>query len=642
MAKRKRPTPRSGYRAGQGTGPDVADAIASGRQNSEPDEKPGREIVERRHVYWLENQDRWRFLLDSYEGGQRYRNATYGPDRMGRPVRNLVRHKREYPDPQENPVVYQGFSATGGNTNVMGEGAGYGPYPGMLGADPAATAGDDDYELRRSRTPVPEFVAEAVEIHTSKVYNEEVERDGPADITVWWEDVDGRGTPIDEWMKEVISPLFLVCGNLDVLIDRPRVPEGLKPPETLLDEEEMELDRAVASYILPENMVWWKNDAADRYVECLVREYQGEVTRGEDEQKKTEDDAAVGQYGAAAVLYRHWTTVGWTLYTHDGEIVAAGPHPYGRPPIIRLVDQPKHRTPSVGKSRYECIAEIQREYYNRDSELILSDTLQAHPFLSGPEDFCKSDNTLSVGPGYLLPMKKDPEKGTYQGWQYISPPKDPAESLRQNKRDLVELKDRRACLTKPAGATGTTGSTVGQSGISKALDATTGNNLLSGIAKSLAKAERFIAEYAAVCLRTKKTKPYRLTPKDREEIVITYPMRFELFDATELGTATTSILSIAAMAGDLPQITAELLKAQVRAILQGLDDDQYEIMDQEIDTLMELKATIQEQYHEGMSAGIQSRTEALQGGGTDEAKGGIDPTGQSGGTLVSNMTPSVM
>jgi len=106
---------------------------------------------------------------------------------------------------------------------------------------------------------------------------------------------------------------------------------------------------------------------------------------------------------------------------------------------------------NVGKSRYEYIAALQRDYYNRDSEMILSDTLQAHPFLSGPEDFCKADNTLSVGPGYLLPKKKNPENGSYEGFEYVSPPKDPAESLRKNLDRIIELKDRNACLTKPPG-----------------------------------------------------------------------------------------------------------------------------------------------------------------------------------------------
>ena len=32
-------------------------------------------------------------MLDSLEGGERYRQAVYGYDRRGLPVRNLVRHK---------------------------------------------------------------------------------------------------------------------------------------------------------------------------------------------------------------------------------------------------------------------------------------------------------------------------------------------------------------------------------------------------------------------------------------------------------------------------------------------------------------------------------------------------------------------
>src|SRR5947209_20404525 len=59
------------------------------------------ELIGRRHPEWREHQLRWRWLLDSLEGGERYRQATYGIDRRGLPIRNLVRHKREYPDPRE-------------------------------------------------------------------------------------------------------------------------------------------------------------------------------------------------------------------------------------------------------------------------------------------------------------------------------------------------------------------------------------------------------------------------------------------------------------------------------------------------------------------------------------------------------------
>lgn len=56
----------------------------------------------------------------------------------------------------------------------------------------------------------------------------------------------------------------------------------------------------------------------------------------------------------------------------------------------------------------------------RDPELVLCDTLTAHPLLSGPEDFCKDGKTISVGPGYIVPRAN--EAGEYQGWIYVDPP----------------------------------------------------------------------------------------------------------------------------------------------------------------------------------------------------------------------------
>jgi len=602
----------------------------------------GRLVVQRRHVDWLEHQIRWRWLLDSYEGGDRYRNAVYGPDRKGLPCRNLFRHRREYPDPQQYPTVYQGFAGFMGMVNTQTQDVAYGPYPGMLGADPAATAQDDDYELRRSRTPVPEFVAEAVEIHLGKVYDQEVAREGPADLTAWWDDVDGRGTPVDDWMRETVAPLLLVLGCLDICVDHPKAAPGQKVV-TRADELALGLDTCVASYILPVNMVWWRTDSAGRYLECLVREYQDPSDRIDIDKRGNaidiEDQGQIGsEWRKNYVRYRLWRSDESILYSFDGDkVIERVPHNFGRVPIVRLIDLKKHRTPTVGKSRYEAIAELQREFYNRDSELILSDTLQAHPFLSGAEDFCKADNTLSVGPGYVLPMKKNPETGAYQGWEFVSPPKDPAESLRKNKDDLVDMKDRRACLTKPAGAAGTGSGTVSQSGVSKQLDAHTGHKLLVSIAKSLAKAERFIAEYACMVLRGKPVEP-----KEREQIQITYPARFELHDAGTLIDGTTKLQLVLESVGNAPETEQALISATVRQLLVGLGDDEYQAIDDEIELLVETKSKIKEQTRELTVDAITDRSEAMRGAGSAEEAGGEDPTGQSGGTMISNMIPSVI
>jgi hypothetical protein len=630
----------SGPCTGRGGLADIGSTITT-KDLLKPDQGlDGEVVVQRRHVDWLEHQIRWRWLLDSFEGGDRYRNAVYGPDRRGLPARNLFRHRREYPDPQQFPNVYQGFAGFLGSVNAQTQDVGYGPYPGMLGADPAATAQDDDYELRRARTPVPEFVAEAIEVHLGKVYDQEVRREGPGDLITWWQDVDGRGTPIDDWMRETVAPLLLVLGSLDICLDHPQAPPG-ETIQTRADVLRLGLDRCVASYILPQNMVWWRTDSAGRYLECLVREYVDPSDRIDyDKHGNAIDPEDPGNAGEAwrrnYVRWRLWRPEEWILYSSDGsEVIDRGRHPYGRVPIVRLVDLPKHRTPQIGKSRYEAIAELQREYYNRDSELILSDTLQAHPFLSGAEDFCKADNTLSVGPGYVLPMKKNPESGAYQGWEFVSPPKDPAESLRRNKQDLIDAKDRRACLAKPAGAVA--GSTTAQSGISKQLDAVTGHKLLASIAKSLAKVERFLAEHALMVLHNEV--PGR---EDTEGIAITYPARFELFGAAELIDNLTKLQVTLQAAGEAPNIEREILQAIVRQTLLGLSDEQYDQLDAELELLLEQKGRLAEHQRDIRTADIASRAEALEGEGTAEAKAGEDPTGQAGSTMVSNMIPSVI
>ena len=310
-------------------------------------------------------------------------------------------------------------------------------------------------------------------------------------------------------------------------------------------------------------------------------------------------------------------------------------HSFGCVPIVRLVDLPKHRTPHLGKSRYEAIAEYQREYYNRDSELILSDTLQAHPFLSGAEDFCKADNTLSVGPGYVLPMKKNAEGTGYQGWEFVSPPKDPAESLRRNKQDIVDMKDRRACLMKPAGAVA--GATTGQSGISKQLDAVAGHKLLASIAKALAKVERQLAEYAVMVLRNKP-----VGRAERDQIKVIYPARFELFAASEMTEDLLQLQRALARAGEAPDTEREILQTIVRQTLLGLSDADYARLDAEIELMVRSKSRLKERAREIAPAGFTSHVEAMEGPGSAEQAAGEDPTGQSGGTMVSNMAPSVM
>ena len=574
--RHRTPTPR-------GPVPDELAPLAPGAGSGE-----GADLIKRNHPEWREHQLQWQWLYDSYEGGQRYRQAVYGYDHRGMPVRNMIRHKREYPDPREMPIQ-GGSPLMFPSNNPLVSTMGLGAAPGMVGSDPASLATDDPYEFRRARTPVPRFVGQAVDCHLSKIYAREVRRVGPDALRAWWKDVDGTGQSIDEWMQQEVAPLLATYGQIDLIFDHPKAPEGTRI-ETKADAKQSGIGRCVVGYILPENLTWWKLDDARRYTECVVREHHD-----------TND-------GGRAVMYRHWTATGWTLLDGDGQVKEKGDHPFGRVPIVRFFDVRKQRCRNVGQSRYGEIAEIQREFYNRDSELVLSDSLQAHALLQGPEDYCKADAEIKIGPDNLLPKKKvaDGNGTSYEGFEFVEPPKGAAESIRANKGDLRDEADRAAGLTKPAGVTGSTGKTVAQSGVSKQLDQSQGNDLLSKLSASLGRLERGAAEMALMVLTDGNP-----SDADIDAIKIAYPTEFDLFTAKDLADATTEFQAILSLAGEAPETEFALLSRLTRLMLPGLDDEMYKAFDDELEQVLEGKAQQRQAAAEMNAAATAAKTDAI-------------------------------
>jgi hypothetical protein len=519
----------------------------------------GRKLIDRRHPEWAEHNLRWRWLLDSHEGGDRYREAIYGTDRRGLPLRNMIRHKREYPDPREVNPDSRGSTYVGGTaTGLAGLMDSY--------ASNQALPTDDDYELRRARTPVPSFVSEAVESYVAKVYGGEVRRDAPATpafngLREWWDDVDGLGTPADAWFKDVVAPLLLVLGQLDLCFDHPTAAPGVV--KTRADQRRLRLDRCVVSYVLPENVLWWRLTEQRRYAEVLIREY-----------------ADGGQ-----CRFRHWTTETCTVLDDKGETVETHDNPFGVVPVIRIFDRRKPRCRNVGRSRMDAVAELQREYYNRDSELILSDTTQAHPLLQGPEDFVQADGTIPIGPSWLLPKKKNTQGGTatYEGFEVVDFPKGGAESIRQNLDRLSDQFYRLTKLSRPAGTSGTTAGSIGQSGVAKAFDHDDLHQVLASYAATLAEAEERAAAMALVVL-TDGTPP-------EGEIEVSYPTAFALNAADAIAAITGDIQAALASAGEAPTTETALITEAVRKTLKGRPDAFYEAVEAEVAQAIARKAS---------------------------------------------------
>lgn len=568
--------------------PEIGDAITPDAPPG-PDGQDGRAVIERRHREYRDFFLGWRWLLDSLEGGERYREADYGtesyratwmePAEGGEravfrshhhtiPRRNLIRHPQEYP--------------TGDTFGPFGDGA------------PSTS---DEYEFRRAMTPVPAFVGEAIAAHLARIYSREVRRVAPDGayfdpLREWWADVDGSGTEMDDWMQESIAPLFLALGQIDLAFDHPPAPGG----ETVASQADLErlgLTAVVASYILPENLTDWALAPDRSYVEAVVREWCDDG----DER------------------FRRWTAEGSTLYDCRGRSLGSTPHDYGRVPIFRAFDTRKPRCDNVGQPRYEAIAEIQRTYYNVDSELTLSNSLAAHPTLSGPEKYCQGA-AIQVGPGNVLPKTLAVGQG-WQGWEYVCPPSDAAAKLESKLHDLRDAADRSACLTKPAGAAGTGRGTVGQSGVSKMLDQTSGNDLLSKISKALRRLELRAAEMVLTVAHGKA--PDRAT---MGQVKVAYPTKFDLFTAADFSALMLDFQALmAGVDGELPETVGHLFKTFIALALPGLDDATYDEIDAEFAEFLSAKKAEADRRAEAGPPTLPGMIPGADGGQAD----GADP-----------------
>ena len=532
--------------------------------------KAAADLVRRQHPEYHEFANLWRRIQDSLEGGDRYRFASYGVDPRDpqRLIHNLTRHKKEYPPPRRS---YEPGYADNDFHRV--------------GSDSFERAAEDSFKMRQARTPVPRFLHDSIQKHLSRIYSNPIHRQGPDALVEFWEDVDGLGNSIDEWLTECVAELFLGLGQVDLLFDHP-VPPGDVRVATQADVERLGLDRCLVTIILPENLPWWRKEAGSEYVECLTKEHRANE-RGEIEH-----------------VFRHWDAEGSVLYAKDGKPLSdVIPHSYGRVPIVRVFDRRRARCRNVGLSRYEGVLEAEREYYNQDSELILSNTLQAHPTLQGPMQSFQQGNEIEVGPGGVLPIYSDPSSGTIP-WSFVDPPKDAARFIAESKGDLVERVDRMTCQTKPAGSAGTGSSTVSQSGFSKELDQRDGNDLLAKIARSLRKLEITVAEYALMVLTDGVLQPS--CEGSEHEITITYPGGFNLLSAEELAKLGAEIQAFVGAAGDLPTFESELLCAMERAALPGLDPKVLQTIEEEARLAIERSAEQKAQGREAGMAGLKA------------------------------------
>jgi hypothetical protein len=133
-----------------------------------------------------------------------------------------------------------------------------------------------------------------------------------------------------------------------------------------------------------------------------------------------------------------------------------------------------------------------------------------------------------------------------------------------------------------------------------------------------------------------------VSSEERDAIRIVYPARFELFSASELIDGFTRLQQSFKSAGTAPKTEGLGYKSIIRQLLLGLPDEEYSLLDQEIDLVLKEKAEIQEQSSALLPPGIADTAEALDGSGSAEEAGGEDPTGISAATMLGSSMPTIL
>lgn len=515
------------------------------------DPREARKLVVRRHPEYNAYAVSMRQILDTLEGGPTYRDAVY-PDAASGTRRNLAKLKREQVPPDITPT--DAYGAPMSYTMPQGD------------MDRYNRAIQQDYNLRLENTPTPDFLSSFIKKQLGSIYKKAIQRSEPTELTTWRDNVDRQETTLTEMMQESVAPLLCALGMIDVMLLHPYIPED---EVDILYSNQDPQKSCVLKVILPDRVVWWKNDYTGRYYKELLVVETFEVN------------------GQLADLYRHWTNEDWTLYNEKGDIIDEGLHNFGLVPIVRLFDQRMLTKEFSPKSRMWHVVDLTRQFYNEESVTIANLITHCCPVLVGPpEEQGKPNQSVPIGRNFMLRQTVEPITKTLAGYNYLSPATEPGELMRLRLFDLMERMENSVALTRTTGAVGRANSAgpVAQSGISKAYDQENGSTWLASIAKTLEIAEYTICWYALVVIHD----GYQNVPSASfDALTISYPRDFNLLNLADIAELLDTIGKTLLDIGHVATAEKLTLKKLYGMLHPDMDEKTKKEIDKEIDTLVD-------------------------------------------------------
>lgn len=159
----------------------------------------------------------------------------------------------------------------------------------------------------------------------------------------WWEDVDGQGTHIDDWIRQAHT-LTALLGHTFVVMDRPPLDSA---PRSKADQAVPFL-----RVYTPLDAVDWIADGtgvrAIKLIEAIGRTDLSEPPMAL--QTTAPAAAATGDGARKDVQYRTWDAQSWRIYDGAGSLIGQGDHGMGRAPVIVFSGRRRATIPVIGRS----------------------------------------------------------------------------------------------------------------------------------------------------------------------------------------------------------------------------------------------------------------------------------------------------
>jgi len=371
-------------------------------------------------------------------------------------------------------------------------------------------------------------------------------------VELWWENVDGRKTGIDDYIKAAWDP-GATFGYMVIYMDRPKGPE----PQTAADQQ-MPILRAYT----PIDLVDWAVDDNGELMEVKLLEAA----------PRTLNDPASQQLNYRV---RYITRETWQLQDKDGTALEQGDHQMGTLPVVLLYTQRRPLTPIIGQSVLGQ-AQLYIDVYNLRSEtreLLRNQVFSILnvPLGSGPDAMSVEDAKKLMG------TKIGTDNVLFSGLaaSFITAAAENVEVYQK------EIADRLRTIYRCAGVPWEADSRDAEAEGSHKLKREELNQRLSSYADEIEKAEYKLVELFYRAMHGADAYEKAL---EKDQVVIRYPDTFDITPFAEVLEQAQAAISLGMPALFLKELRKRLVskfmpdlppatEAAITAAIDGAPDD---------------------------------------------------------------------